>query len=119
MQEYRGKVAQAIAEKLHQLGKQHQVLCVTHQPLIAAMANGHFKVEKTIIEEKSTTKKNNGRSGVPDIRTVVRVKPLGEHEVRVEELAQITGGHSADDAIAFAESLLAKAAKYRASQARS
>ncbi len=110
-----GKVAQAIAEKLHQLGKQHQVLCVTHQPLIAAMANGHFKVEKTIIEESSAKKKNGG-SIVPDIRTVVRVKSLGEHTVRVEELAQITGGHSADDAIAFAESLLSKAAKYRASQ---
>ena len=53
-----GKVAQAIAEKLHQLGKQHQVLCVTHQPLIAAMANKHFKVEKTIIEDlKSGQKK--------------------------------------------------------------
>ena len=111
-----GKVAQAIAEKLHQLGKQHQVLCVTHQPLIAAMAHGHFKVEKTIIEEKSADKKKNGGSTVPDIRTVVRVKSLGEHTVRVEELAQITGGHSADDAIAFAESLLSKAAKYRASQ---
>ncbi|MEO1690641.1 MAG: hypothetical protein AAFR63_03790, partial [Cyanobacteria bacterium J06631_6] len=48
--------AQAIAEKLHQLGKQHQVLCVTHQPLIAAMANGHFKVEKTIVEEASKSK---------------------------------------------------------------
>ncbi|MCC0177918.1 DNA repair protein RecN [Waterburya agarophytonicola K14] len=110
-----GKVAQAIAEKLHQLGKQHQVLCVTHQPLIAAMANGHFKVEKTIIEEKSPDKKQNGSSTIPDIRTVVRIKSLGEHTIRVEELAQITGGHSADDAIAFAESLLAKAAKYRAS----
>ena len=113
-----GKVAQAIAEKLHQLGKQHQVLCVTHQPLIAAMANGHFKVEKTIIEEKSGAKNKNGGSIVPDIRTVVRVKTLGEHKVRVEELAQITGGHSADDAIAFAESLLSKAAKYRDSQAK-
>ena len=110
-----GKVAQAIAEKLHQLGKQHQVLCVTHQPLIAAMANGHFKVEKTIVQEKSKSTEN-GSSTIPDIRTVVRVKPLGEHNIRVEELAQITGGHSADDAIAFAESLLTKAAKYRASQ---
>ena len=108
-----GKVAQAIAEKLHQLGKKHQVLCVTHQPLIAAMANGHFKVEKTIIEESSPTKKKNGSSTVPDIRTVVRVKSLTEHPVRVEELAQITGGHDAEDAIAFAESLLTKAAKYR------
>jgi hypothetical protein len=99
-----GKVAQAIAEKLHQLGKQHQVLCVTHQPLIAAMANGHFKVEKTIIEEASKSPATNGNS-IADIRTVVRVKALNNHQVRAEELAQITGGHSAEDAIAFAESL--------------
>ena len=111
-----GKVAQAIAEKLHQLGKQHQVLCVTHQPLIAAMANGHFKVEKTIVEEVNSSKKNG--SSIADIRTVVRVKPLGNHKVRAEELAQITGGHDADDAIAFAESLLTKAAKYRAAQTK-
>lgn len=107
-----GKVAQAIAEKLHQLGKQHQVLCVTHQPLIAAMANGHFKVEKTIIEEGNKSHEKNG-SSIADIRTVVRVKPLANHQVRAAELAQITGGHDAEDAIAFAESLLTKAAKYR------
>ena len=112
-----GKVAQAIAEKLHQLGKQHQVLCVTHQPLIAAMANGHFKVEKTIVEEAAKSKEKNG-SSIADIRTVVRVKSLGDHKVRAEELAQITGGHDADEAIAFAESLLTKAAKYRAAQAK-
>ena len=111
-----GKVAQAIAEKLHQLGKHHQVLCVTHQPLIAAMANGHFKVEKTIVEEVSNSNKNG--SSIADIRTVVRVKALGNHKVRAEELAQITGGHDADDAIAFAESLLTKAAKYRAAQTK-
>ncbi|WP_019507354.1 DNA repair protein RecN [Pleurocapsa sp. PCC 7319] len=114
-----GKVAQAIAEKLHQLGKQHQVLCVTHQPLIAAMAQGHFKVEKTIIEETSQShksKQKNGNSGISDIRTVVRVKPLKEQQNRAAELAQITGGHSAEDAIAFAKSLLTKAAKHRDSQ---
>ena len=109
-----GKVAQAIAEKLHQLGKHHQVLCVTHQPLIAAMANGHFKVEKTIVEETNKSQQKNG-SSIADIRTVVRVKPLGNHRARAEELAQITGGHSAEDAIAFAESLLAKADRYRGS----
>lgn len=113
-----GKVAQAIAEKLHQLGKQHQVLCVTHQPLIAAMANGHFKVEKTIIQEVSLGKQSNGSSALPDIRTVVRVKVLSDNTLRAAELAQITGGHSADDAIAFAESLLTKAAQYRASQSK-
>lgn len=113
-----GKVAQAIAEKLHQLAKQHQVLCVTHQPLIAAMANGHFKVEKTIVEEVYRGKESNGSSAIADIRTVVRVKALSDHTLRAAELAQITGGHSADDAIVFAESLLAKAANYRAAQSK-
>lgn len=110
-----GKVAQAIAEKLHQLSKQHQILCVTHQPLVAAMADAHYKVEKTIIENSSTAKQLNGDSHIPDIRTVVRVKPLIEHQLRIEEIAQITGGNSAADAIAFAESLLTKANNYRAS----
>ncbi len=114
-----GKVAQAIAEKLHQLSKQHQVLCVTHQPLIAAMADGHYKVEKTIIEEVAAhSAERNGDSHLPDIRTVVRIKTLSDRTLRTQELAQITGGHSADEAIAFAESLLTKASKYRASQTK-
>ncbi len=110
-----GKVAQAIAEKLHQLSKKHQILCVTHQPLVAAMGNAHYRVEKTIIEEdtSSTVRQHNGDSSIPDIRTVVRVKPLTNHQLRIEEIAQITGGHSAADAIAFAESLLTKANNYR------
>jgi DNA repair protein RecN (Recombination protein N) len=109
-----GKVAQAISEKLHQLSNSHQVLCVTHQPLVAAMADAHYKVEKTIIEEKSNTaKERNGDSHLPDIRTVVRVKTLTNNAMRTQELAQLTGGHSADDALVFAESLLNKAANYR------
>jgi DNA repair protein RecN (Recombination protein N) len=109
-----GKVAQAIAAKLRQLSQQHQVLCVTHQPLVAAMADHHFCVEKTIIEETNKTRKeSNGDSHLPDIRTVVRVKLLDNLPLRREELAQLTGGHSAEEAIAFAESLLVKAAASR------
>ncbi|HEY9846437.1 MAG TPA: DNA repair protein RecN, partial [Candidatus Caenarcaniphilales bacterium] len=44
-----GRVAQAIAEKLHQLSQHHQVLCVTHQPIVAVMADRHFRVEKQTI----------------------------------------------------------------------
>ncbi len=99
-----GKVAQAIATKLHQLSQKHQVLCVTHQPLIAVMADTHFRVDKEIIDE--------GHNG-SDIRTVVRVKTLGDRRTRREELAELTGGHSATDAIAFADSLLARAAAER------
>ena len=109
-----GKVAQAIAEKLHQLSQKHQVLCVTHQPLVAAMADAHFRVEKQIIESTSSaSKQRNGDSSIPDIRTVVRVKALSDRLLRREELAQLTGGHSAEDALAFADSLLTKAANYQ------
>ena len=107
-----GKVAQAIAEKLYQLSQKHQVLCVTHQPLVAAMANAHYKVAKTIIEEPNLQQRN-GDSHLPEIRTVVRVTILSDRNSIIEELAQITGGHAAGDAIAFAESLLKKAARYQ------
>lgn len=91
-----GKVAQAIAEKLHTLSKQHQVLCVTHQPLVAAMADHHFRVEKHLI--KSDENK--------EVRTVIKVTHLEHQDHRRDELAELTGGHSAEDAIAFADSLL-------------
>jgi DNA repair protein RecN (Recombination protein N) len=105
-----GKVAQAIAEKLLHLSQKHQVLCVTHQPLVAAMADSHFRVDKQIIEElPPQIQDNNGQIYLPEIRTVVRVTALEDRQTRREELAQLTGGHSAEDAIAFAESLLAKA----------
>lgn len=89
-----GRVAQAIAEKLHQLGQRHQVLCVTHQPLIAAMATAHFRVGKHVIDlpadalQQNGSKKaakgdrnGNGHSGKTDeVRTVVRVTPLDSAE---------------------------------------
>jgi DNA repair protein RecN (Recombination protein N) len=98
-----GKVAQAIADKLDQLGQQYQVLCVTHQPLVAALADHHFRVYKQMIAEDNPT-------NLSEIRTVVRVTSLDNRQTRREELAQLTGGNSAADAIAFAESLLEKAA---------
>ncbi len=109
-----GKVAQAIAEKLHQLSQQNQILCVTHQPLIAAMADAHYKVEKTIVKTEITAK--GKQKGEQDIRTVVRVQDISERDLRIQELAQITGGHSADQALEFAQSLLVKAADYRKQQ---
>ncbi len=105
-----GKVAQAIAEKLNQLSQQHQVLCVTHQPLIAAMADAHFRVEKQIIEELTLENTSGDRDDSTDPRTVVRVKVLDNQHCRRDELAELTGGHSASEAIAFANSLLETAA---------
>jgi DNA repair protein RecN (Recombination protein N) len=91
-----GKVAQAIAAKLHQLARSRQVLCVTHQPLIAALADHHLRVHKVVQEG----------------RTCVRVDPLGEEERR-EELAQLAAGHSAQEAMSFVEALLKQAAQFR------
>ncbi|MEB3179529.1 MAG: DNA repair protein RecN [Nostocaceae cyanobacterium] len=105
-----GRVAQAIADKLQQLGQHNQVLCVTHQPLVAAMADRHFRVDKQIIPQ------GNGNSTKEEdsfLRTVVRVTTLDNLTTRREELAQLAGGKSASEAIAFAESLLVQAANHR------
>lgn len=88
-----GKVALSIANKLHYLSKSHQILCVTHQPLVAAMADHHWRVEKQLL----------------DSRTVIRVANLANHQQRREELAQLSGGKADSEAIAFAESLLSQA----------
>jgi len=127
-----GRVAQAIAEKLHQLSRRHQVLCVTHQPIIAAMADNHYRVSKQEVMDspdgvrplkrgRSKTKSvadeaaNGATPPTDDVRTVVRVIVLDEKQRR-EELAQIAGGKSDQEAIAFAESLLTQAANTRLSQ---
>jgi DNA repair protein RecN (Recombination protein N) len=105
-----GRVAQSIADKLHQISSQQQVLCVTHQPLIAAMADKHFRVSKETINQAKGKKEDNGQG---EERTVVRVTALDNQTKRRDELAQLAGGKSAQDAIAFADSLLVQADNYR------
>ena len=103
-----GRVAQAIADKLHQLSRGHQVLCVTHQPLVAAMADNHFRVDKQVVAQNNGKVNHNGAVAeeLPEVRTVVRVSILDTHLTRREELAQLAGGKSSQEATAFAESLL-------------
>ena len=50
-----GRVAQAIANKIHLVSKNSQVLCITHLPQVAAKADHHLYVEKEIINERTTT----------------------------------------------------------------
>jgi DNA repair protein RecN (Recombination protein N) len=99
-----GKVAQSIASKLHHLSQSQQVLCVTHQPLIAAMADRHFRVAKETISQDNTA---NGNSLIE--RTIVRIEELHSQQQRRDEIAQIAGGQSAQEAISFATSLLSQA----------
>ena len=70
-----GRAAQKVAEKLAQVSRRKQVLCVTHLPQLAAMADTHFSVEK-------------GESGG---RTYTKVLRL-DREQRKQELARLTGG---------------------------
>jgi DNA repair protein RecN (Recombination protein N) len=50
-----GNVAYAIAKELQEISQNIQVICVTHNPQVAACANNHMLVQKTTIEEKTTT----------------------------------------------------------------
>jgi len=70
-----GRTAQRVSEKLHVIGVYRQVICITHLPQIAAMADRHFRI----------TKEYDGD------RTSTRVRLLGEEET-TEELARLLGG---------------------------
>jgi len=72
-----GRNGQVVGQKLAQIGRRHQVLCVTHLPQIAAYGDAHFFIAKRV---------NGGR-------TVTTVSPL-DPEGRDKELAQMLGGVS-------------------------
>ena len=92
-----GRAAQKVAEKLAQVSRRKQVLCVTHLPQLAAMADTHFSVEK------------GERGG----RTYTRVVQLNR-EQRKAELARITGGTQVTEALLeSAGELLTQAEEYR------
>lgn len=70
-----GRMAQVVGEKMAAIARRRQVICVTHLPQIAALADAHYVVEKCV---------ENGRTGS-------NVRRLNE-EGRVEELARMVGG---------------------------
>jgi DNA repair protein RecN (Recombination protein N) len=76
-----GRIAEAVGLKLKELSKNQQVLCVTHQPQVASLANHHYLVEKTMSKKQ----------------TRVGVKELAEKE-RVEEIARMLAGEKITDA---------------------
>ena len=82
-----GRVSGAMAELLQTLAQRRQVFCVTHQPLVAAVADHHFRVSKHV------------EDGV----THSRVSRLRDTQERRQELADLAGGDQAD---AYAASLL-------------
>lgn len=92
-----GRAAQKVAEKMARISRRKQVLCVTHLPQLAAMADTHFSVEK------------GERGG----RTYTEVRRL-DREQRRQELARLTGGsHVSQTMLDGAEELLVQAEKFR------
>ena len=51
-----GRTAQKVSEKMDLIGRNHQVICITHLPQIAAMADTHFLIEKTVESGRTTSK---------------------------------------------------------------
>ncbi|BAS28416.1 DNA repair protein RecN [Limnochorda pilosa] len=91
-----GRTAQAVGHRLERLARAKQVLCVTHLPQIASLADAHYRVSKSVEGE----------------RTRVRVDRL-EGEARVEELTRMLGGQAGEAARAHARQLLEEARQTR------
>jgi DNA repair protein RecN (Recombination protein N) len=70
-----GAIAEVVGQKLKQVAASHQILCVTHLPQIAALADVHYAVRKEVIRN----------------RTVTQVRKLTDRE-RVQEIARMLGG---------------------------
>ncbi len=94
-----GATIQAVAEKLALLSRYHQVLCVTHSPQIAAMADNHILLYKELSGD----------------RTYTRVDPLDETRRR-EELARMMDGAGIDSiSLQHVDNLLERARKFKSS----
>ncbi|HVB25632.1 MAG TPA: DNA repair protein RecN [Ktedonobacteraceae bacterium] len=86
-----GRSGQIVGEKLWMLTRNHQVICVTHLPQIAAFADTHYNVNKQIFDNRTMTLVNELRP-----------------EQRVREIAQIMGGNVTDFSMKSAEEMLAR-----------
>ncbi len=86
-----GKTSQAIANELALLAKTHQILCITHQPIIAAVADVHFHVSKLQSAEKFE----------------VKVEKL-EQEGREKIIAKMLSGSENEGALQLAKEMLAR-----------
>ena len=76
-----GRTAQKVSEKMDLIGRNHQVICITHLPQIAAMADTHFLIEKSVKEN----------------RTVTDLTKLSE-EGSLRELARLLGSEEVSEA---------------------
>ena len=77
-----GRTAQMVSEKMHMIAEHHQVICISHLQQIAAMADAHFSIEKSVENET----------------TLSTIRRLTEDE-QVTELARMLGGVRITDTV--------------------
>ncbi len=77
-----GRTAQKVSEKLMLIARSHQVICITHLPQIAAMADSHFEIAKSASQG----------------RTITTIRLL-DRQASVEELARLLGGARITEAV--------------------
>ena len=70
-----GRTAQMVSEKMNVLGRSHQIICITHLPQIAAMADSHYLIQKSVQNQT----------------TVSTIRRLSEEE-SIQELSRMLGG---------------------------
>ena len=93
-----GRTAWKVSEKLGHLAQSHQIICITHLPQIAAMADSHYKIAKQAVDDK----------------TVTDIVQLDEKET-VDELARMLGSDEITDTVREnARELIATARKRKA-----
>ena len=83
-----GNACQAVAQTISELAKSHQIISITHQPIIAAKSDRHFYVAKT-----------------QDEQTTVKVYNLNE-ENKIKAIAMLAAGEITEDSIKFAKQLI-------------
>jgi DNA repair protein RecN (Recombination protein N) len=88
-----GEIGRVVGEKMAAIASNHQVLCVTHLPQVAAQATCHLVVEKDQSKD----------------RAVVSIEPIqASRKARVSELARMLGDRTAKSALAHADELLSR-----------
>ena len=88
-----GNAANMVAKKLSEISKNHQILCISHMPSVAAMADYNYFISKKVVEERTNT----------------NIKLLNEEEI-IEEIARISSGQINDVTIKYATELRSKKA---------
>ena len=88
-----GKAANSVAQKLKTIAKSHQIMCISHLPNIAAVADYNYYISKKVINQRTTTS----------------VKLLKEEEV-VKEIARISSGEINEISLQYATKLRSKKA---------